>query len=117
MGLPRHSDPVAPDLELFATYQDLIALRKDNLRLFVDGDLTWLVVDDANDVLAYQRALGNERAVVLFNSSEDVQDVTIEVDPGTYAEELFGSRVERAQGSLTVELPPLGASVWVRVGE
>jgi len=74
-------------------------------------------VDDANHVLAYQRVLGNERAVAMFNVSEDFQDVTIEVDSGTYSEELFGSRVERAQGSLTVRLPPLGATVWVRVGD
>jgi len=117
MGLSRRADRVAPELGLFRTYQALIALRKNHLRLFVEGDLTWLVVDDANSVLAYQRSLGDERAVVLFNSSEDVQDVTIEVDSGTYAEALDGGRVKQTQESLTLELPPLGASVWVRVGE
>jgi glycosidase len=117
MGLPRNADRVEPDLELRSFYQRLIQLRKDHLRVFVDGDMTWLVEDDANGILAYQRALGEERAIVLFNRSDDVQDVTVEVDPGTYAEQLRGVRTEPTQGSLAVELMPLEASVWVRVGD
>jgi glycosidase len=117
LGLPRHPDPVEPDMRLFRTYQGLIQLRKDHLRLFVDGDFTWLAVDDANGVVAYQRALGDERAVVLLNRSEDYQEVTVELSPGTYAEALRGGRQEAVSDRLTVEVRPLGSNVWLRVGE
>jgi glycosidase len=116
-GLPRQPNAVAPDMGLFSTYQDLIALRRDNLRLFVDGDLEWLVEDNANGVLAYQRVLDSEMAVVLFNTSEDLQDVVVEVDSGTWAEQLGGSRVLQVDGELRLELLPLGASVWIRTGD
>ncbi len=46
-GRPRRRDPVAPDTALFRVYRDLITLRKQNLRLFVDGTLNWLLTDDA----------------------------------------------------------------------
>ena len=39
-GRPRRRDRVAPDTALFRVYQDLIALRKEHLRLFVDGAFT-----------------------------------------------------------------------------
>ena len=122
MGLPRGSNQVAPDTELLGTYQKLIALRKNNLRLFVDGDLTWLHADDANSVLAYERALGEERALVLFNASEDVQVVTVEVDDGQWwmafgSGASAGETVQVAGGSLVAELPPLSARVWILAAE
>ena len=36
-------------MALFRIYQDLFALRRNNLRLLVDGEITWLVTDDARD--------------------------------------------------------------------
>ena len=84
MGLERRPDVVAPDLNLFRTYQELIALREDHLRLFVDGDLHWLQVDNANRVLVYERGLGTQRAIVAFNASEDPQEVEVEAEDGTW---------------------------------
>ena len=55
-GRPRRRDRVAPDTALFRVYRELIALRKQHLRLFVDGTLEWLLTDDAHGVLAYERA-------------------------------------------------------------
>ena len=57
-GRPRHRDRVAPDTTLFRVYRELIALRKDHLRLLVDGSLKWLVTDDQHGLLAYERVLG-----------------------------------------------------------
>jgi glycosidase len=117
LGGTRRADRVEPDASLRETYQRLIDLRKDHLRLFADGDLTWLEVNDANSVLVYQRALGGERAVVMFNRSEDVMEVSVPVDPGTYTEQWPGNRTLRVQNHLTVQVPPLYASVWLRVDE
>ena len=117
MGRPRQPDLVEPDMRLFALYQDLISLRNDNLRLFVDGDLEWLVEDDANGLLAYRRVLGDEMALILFNTSEDLQDVVVELEPGTWAEQLGGSRVLQVAGELRLELLPLNGTVWLRTGD
>ena len=72
-GRPRHRDRVAPDTALFRVYRDLIALRKQHLRLLVDGTLNWLVTDDERGLLVYDRVLGDQRAIVAFNVSDAAQ--------------------------------------------
>ncbi len=122
MGLPRGSNQVAPDTELLGTYQKLIALRKNNLRLFVDGEITWLLADDANSLLAYGRDLGGEHAIIAFNASDDVQDISIEAEDGVWRTAFAAGgqapeTVDVAGGSLATELPPLSARVWILAGE
>ena len=119
MGLPRRADVVAPDLGLFRTYQELVTLRKDHLRLFVDGDLTWLDVDDANRVLAYRRTLGDEEAIVAFNASEDPQELVVEAADGEWQVAYAtggppGATIDVSGGTLASELAPLTAQVWIR---
>jgi glycosidase len=113
-GRPRNRDPVGPDTALLGVYRDLIALRKQHLRLFVDGTLTWLLTDDARGLLAYDRVLGDRRAIVAFNASDEPQEFSVEAD-GTYVVAFppGGSPVV-ARGSLTAGLPPRSASVWVK---
>jgi hypothetical protein len=53
----------------------------------------------------------------LFNTSEDLQDVVVELEPGIWTEQLDGSRVLQVDGELRLELLPLGASVWLRTGD
>ena len=120
LGQPREPDPVAPDLELFGVYQELIALRRANLRLFVDGELTWLAADDDAGVLAYDRVLGSRRAIVAFNASDQPQLLSIEAENGAYRLAFSvgesagsGDPVDVTDGSLTVQLPPLSARVWI----
>lgn len=114
-GRPRRPDPVAPDLELRGVYQDLIALRKAHLALFVDGEARTLLADDAGRVLAYERVLGDERAVVAFNASDEAATVTLQVPDGTYRRAFpAGDAVIVAGAGLVAELPPLSAAVWVR---
>ncbi len=117
-GRERRASRVEPDAWLRQVYQDLIALRKEYLRLFVDGDLTWLAADDANSVLAYSRDLGDQHAIVAFNASDDPQGLEIEARDGTWdtvfaAGGRAGEPVEVAGGTLVAELPPLSARVWI----
>ena len=60
-GRPRRRDPVTPDLGLRDVYRKLIALRRANLRLFVDGTVRVLLTDDEAGLLAYERAVGAAR--------------------------------------------------------
>jgi len=114
-GRARRPDPVAPDLELRGVYRDLIALRKAHLALFVDGEARTLLADDAGRVLAYQRVLGDERAVVAFNASEEAATVTLDVLPGRYRRAYpAGDAVEPGGGGLELALGPLTAQVWIR---
>ena len=114
LGLPRHRDQVAPDTALFRVYQDLIRLRKAHLRLFVDGAETWLLADDAHRLLAYERALGTERAIVAFNASDAPQDITLRADGAWRPVFPAGEAVTTADGTLKARLPARSALVWIR---
>ena len=90
-GRPRRRDRVVPDTALFRVYRDLIALRKQHLRLFVDGTLRWLVTDDARGLLAYERVLGDQRAIVAFNISDAPHEISVAAE-GRYRARLPGGR-------------------------
>jgi cyclomaltodextrinase / maltogenic alpha-amylase / neopullulanase len=111
LNLKRRRDPVRPDTALLATYRELIALRKAHLRLFVDGETTWLLRDDANRLLAYQRSLGSEKAIVLFNASDRAQAVAIAA-PGTF-KQAYPASSAIAPDTVNAVLQPLTAEVWV----
>ena len=114
LGRSRHRDRVAPDTALLRVYRDLIEMRKQNLRLFVDGTRYWLATDDARGVLAYERILGQRRAVVAFNASDATRAVSLAAE-GTYRLAFpAGGTVTAAGGVLRAELPPRSARVWIR---
>jgi glycosidase len=113
-GRPRHHDRVTPDTALFRVYHDLIALRKQHLRLLVDGPLNWLLTDDARGLLAYERVRGDRRAIVAFNASDEPQEISVAAD-GTYRVAYpAGGAAVVARGTLTASLSPRSAVVWVR---
>ena len=112
----RRRDPVVPDTVLLRVYRDLIALRKQHLRLFVDGNLTWLLTDDARRLMVYERALGDERAIVAFNASDEPHEIAVAAE-GTYrAGYPVRDAVVVADGVLTAGLAPRSARVWIRQG-
>jgi glycosidase len=95
-------------------YRELIALRKRHLRLFVDGTLSWLLTDDKDGLLVYDRVLGRQRAIVAFNVSDTPQQVSVAAD-GRYRLAFPASGpVTVANGRLEAQLPPRAARVWIR---
>ncbi|MDH4043360.1 MAG: glycoside hydrolase family 13 protein [Gemmatimonadota bacterium] len=113
-GRVRRRDRVAPDTVLFQFYRDLIALRRQHLRLFADGTLTWLLTDDARSVLVYERVLGDQHAIVAFNATEEPHEVSVTAVGAYRIAFPQGDAVAVGDGSLTVPLPALTASVWIR---
>jgi glycosidase len=113
LGRPRRRDQVEPDTALFRVYQALIALRKQHLRLFVDGSFRWLRTDDAGGVLAYERRLGDRSAVVAFNVSARPRELAVKA-AGQYREEYprRGATIV-AEGELRARLEPRSATVWI----
>ena len=125
-GGTRRLSQVEQDQWLRGVYQRLIDLRKSNLRLFVDGDLEWLLADDPNSLLAYRRSLGERQAIVAFNASEDVQQIEVPADDGTWRTAYdtgrrtagdYADATQVAGGTLAARIGPLSARVWLRVGE
>jgi cyclomaltodextrinase len=113
-GRPRHRDQVRPDTALFRLYQELIALRKSHQRLLVDGTLHWLVTDDARGLLAYDRVLADQRAIVAFNVSATPQALSVPAD-GSYRLAFPASAAAKTgQGMLPATIPAHGAMVWFR---
>jgi cyclomaltodextrinase / maltogenic alpha-amylase / neopullulanase len=113
LGRPRPRDQVEPDTVLFQVYRKLIALRQRHLRLFVDGSLGWLRTDDAGGVLAYERLLADQRAVVAFNISDRPRELAVKTT-GRYRE-VYPREGEAivAGGELRVRLEPRSAKVWI----
>ena len=113
-GRQRRRDPVVPDTALFRVYRELIALRKQNLRLLVDGTLHWLVTDDKRGVVVYDRVLGDRRGIVAFNISDVPQEVSVPAE-GRYREAFpAGAAVTATDGTLKAQLPARAARVWIR---
>jgi cyclomaltodextrinase / maltogenic alpha-amylase / neopullulanase len=114
LGRPRRRDRVVPDTALFRVYHDLIALRKQHVRLFVDGTLHWLLTDDAQGLLAYERVLGNQRAIVTFNNSDATREVSLAANGRYRVAYPAGGAVTVADGTLRAQLPARAARVWIR---
>ena len=114
-GLARRRDAVAPDMAMRAVYQRLIALRKEHARLFVDGAVTYRIQDDEARILAYERSLGTERALVAFNASDTAHEVRIDAENGLYAYAFpAGENIEVVGGALVAELAPRSAATWIK---
>jgi glycosidase len=113
-GRSRRRDRVAPDTVLFRVYRELIGVRKQNIRLFVDGKLNWLVTDDERGLLVYDRELGARRAIIAFNVSDVPRDVSIAVEGSFQSAYPVGGRPTVADGKLAAALPAKGVRIWIR---
>ncbi len=110
----RRRDEVAPDTALFRVYRELIALRRQHLRLMVDGSLNWLLTDDRRGLLVYDRVLGDRRAIVAFNVSKAPQQISVAADGSYRVAFPAGGPATVVGGRLKAQLPPRAARVWIR---
>jgi glycosidase len=92
----------SPDNAMLAHYRSLARLRAGN-PAFVNGDLRFLLADDAAGTVAYGRKTTTHAAVVAINRSGSPQ--TVEVPVGAYLPNVEG-------GVLRATLPALGSHVW-----
>jgi len=67
-----------PDLTMLRHYEALTRVRHQ-FPVFSDGDLRFLLADDAHDTLAYGRKTGGQAAVVAVNRGEGAQTVDVSV--------------------------------------
>jgi glycosidase len=110
----------APDMALFSHYQALAALR-NQLAVLRDGDLRFLLADDAAGTMAYARADASRAAIVAYNPSAGAQTLAIPVagflPDGTVLARRFGvgvaatGNVTVAGGLVSVTLPAMSGLV------
>jgi glycosidase len=103
---------VEQDTELLAFYKQLIAIRKANPAL-VYGDIDFLLIEDKNEVLVYNRRFESKEIIVIFNKSNKKQQVKVPVlKEGIYQNALHpGQVVKSANGLLTVEIESVKAII------
>ncbi|TAK93027.1 MAG: alpha-amylase, partial [Verrucomicrobia bacterium] len=73
----RVPDTVEFDPELFAWYQRLFLIRREETALR-QGSFRALVTDDSKQIYAFERALGADSIIVVLNNNWNVQTVTID---------------------------------------
>lgn len=111
-GKTRPSDEVKFDSELLAYYKKLVAIR-NNLPALRRGTFKTFLVDNANDVYAFQREYEGRQVIVFLNNSVSRQEVRIAAD-GLYAEQLSGLEFHSSGGTLRVSLEPKSGIIAVK---
>jgi len=109
----RQLDSVKPDTLLKLFYENLCKMRKEN-PVLVYGDLSFSVADDKKMVLAYNRRMGRDEIVVVFNRSFKPQSVKVPVkNDGEYLNILTGrdKSIITNNNSIELNLEPLTAVV------
>jgi len=74
----RPVDTVRCDTVLRSFYRKLCRMRKEN-PVLVYGDLVYIVADDQQMILAYERKMGNDEIVVAFNRSDSLRFIYLPV--------------------------------------
>jgi glycosidase len=109
----RPVDLVRPDTSLKMFYMSLCKMRKEN-PVLVYGDLSFSVADDQNMTLAYNRTMGNDEIVVVFNRSDKTQTIKVPVKTnGEYLNVLSENNrsILSSKRKIELNLEPLTAVV------
>jgi hypothetical protein len=72
------------------------------------------VTDDAGGLLAYERVLGDRRALVAFNVSDRPAELSLPAEGDYRAAYPAGAAVSASGGQLRATLPARAARVWIR---
>jgi len=125
VGLTGQDDPddrrpypwASRDVQLRAHYRTLARLRAEHVALR-DGDLRFLLADDASGILAFGRRAASEAAVTVLNVSDQPATATVPVadylpDGTVVTDALGGGQATVAGGSLDVALPARGSAVFL----
>lgn len=105
-GSKRSPDPVLIDDELRAYYKTLIAIRNTHPALQT-GSYRTMVADDKEQILAFERVLGEERIVVALNNASTTRTVTLpEMPDSQYKDLLSGQPIKTRDKEVTITIAP-----------
>lgn len=114
-GRERPVNEVAPNLRWQAFYRKLAQIRNDN-PVLARGDIDYVLVDDARELLGYRRHDAQSEVLVAFNLSPSGQDVQLPALPGANYTNVLNSRPVKQVDDTTVQvhLPARGSVILVR---
>ena len=114
---------VGGDQELREHYDDMIGLRRTH-SVFRQGEMTFLLTDDANRTLAYLMRAKNQLAIVAINRNDTPQQLVIDargmVPDAVKLIDRLGTvpgTITAANGTVTIELPALSAAILMPKGK
>ena len=98
-------DKVEFDKDLFNYYKKIIAIRNSYPALQL-GDFLPILVDDKNEVLAFERNYENQKVIVVLNNSKDDQQIYIPVIKGSSYKDIWNDNniYKVADGKLQMNL-------------
>ena len=95
------------DQDLIGYFKRVIALRRELAALRL-GEVEAVVIDDAQQVYAFKRWLGEEIVYCAFNAGDDPAEITLPLTDGSWRDVLNGSRIDGQR----VRIDPRGAA-WI----
>jgi len=105
LGLERPNDKVEFNQELFQFFQKLIHIRQSN-PLLVEGELAYIQVDEANELLAYRRFDDENEIIAVFNHLNTAQEIAVPLNfEREYKAILDTTKLEYQDGNLIITLP------------
>ncbi len=116
LGHARVPDPVRFNEQWAAKVRRLAHIRGQN-PVLASGELEFVLVDDARDLLAYSRHDGQTEVLAVFNNSQRPATISLPARlEGDYRDLLGDRPVRRAGTNISVELPPRTAAILAPAG-
>ncbi|ADU32027.1 alpha-amylase family glycosyl hydrolase [Evansella cellulosilytica] len=106
------------DNHILEHYQKLLSFRNDHSLIFARGDRSQIAGSDEEEFLVFDRSFEGESVFVGLNVSEEVQEVTLEVESGATVTDSYSGVTYEADGTeVTVSIPAMadGGTVLLTV--
>ena len=106
----RPKDKVSYNQELYKWYKKLIQIRNEN-EILALGDLNFFLIDDENNVLGFERTMGEDKMFIILNNQDKPIEYKLSLDKllpnGIKLEELVaGKEYQNDNGIIDLSLEP-----------
>ncbi len=99
------SYPVKENEELNSWYKKIIEIRNDNIELYSNGELKYILTDDDKNILAYQRENDEKVSIVIVNNNDKKQKIKIPTEvSGKYIELTKDEEYETFEKNIELDL-------------
>lgn len=107
---------VSINKEIEEWYKKIIKLRNENIDVFSEGEVNYLLTDDDKDCIAYERKLGDKIIVVVINNSNNELELKIPTENNGKYYDMFeeDKRYDLSDKNIEVKLDKLSATVIYR---
>ena len=107
---PRPIDDVSFNQGLFDWYKKLIHIRNENPVLAL-GDINFFLIDNENEILGYQRTLGDDKFYIILNNKNKTADYKLKLndffsDEKVLEELISGNKFKSSDGNFDLLLEP-----------